>query len=507
MIGHLLLCRLQIFVYSSTGLQHFLDSISALCYCGCKIFLSCFSAKFAKKSGEMWPLNITEASEILHQWPVFSAGIFVSIALLLSLFLIFEHLAFYNIPEEQKFLIGLILMVPVYAVESFLSLLNSRAAFNFEVMRDCYEAFAMYCFERYLIACLGGEDSTIKFMENQAQINSSTPLLEASYADGVVKHPFPLNYLLRQWHLGPDFYHAVKVGIVQYMILKTICALLAIVFEFFGVYGEGKFEWNYGYPYLAVVLNFSQTWALYCLVQFYSVTKEKLEPIKPLAKFLVFKSIVFLTWWQGVAIALLSALGAFKGSLAQELKMRIQDYIICIEMGVAAIVHIYVFPAKPYENGERCVRNVSVMSDYASLGSPPDPEEVRDSERLTRVRLARSGESETRLSFTQSVRDVVVGSGEIVVDDVKYTVSHVVEPVERGIAKINETFHQISENVKRHEMQRRNSKDDSHIVPLRAWKNEFSGAQDHLLEGSVSDSGLASGKKHQHHNKGAGSQM
>lgn len=36
-----------------------------------------------------------------------------------------------------------------------MSLLDSRAAFNCEVIRDCYEAFALYCFERYLIACLG----------------------------------------------------------------------------------------------------------------------------------------------------------------------------------------------------------------------------------------------------------------------------------------------------------------------------------------------------------------
>ena len=86
------------------------------------------------------------------------------------------------------------------------------------------------------------------------------------------------------------------------------------------------------YPYLAVVLNFSQTWALYCLVQFYSVIKDKLQPIKPLAKFLTFKSIVFLTWWQGIAVAFLFSMGAFKGSLAQELKTRIQDYIICIEV-------------------------------------------------------------------------------------------------------------------------------------------------------------------------------
>ncbi|KAJ0943231.1 putative organic solute transporter subunit alpha/Transmembrane protein [Helianthus annuus] len=100
------------------------------------------------------------------------------------------------------------------------------------------------------------------------------------------------------------------------MILTLVCAPLAMIFQLLGVYGEGKFEWGYAYPYLAVVLNFSQTWALYCLVQFYSVTKDKLAPIKPLAKFLTFKSIVFLTWWQGVAVAFLFSMGALKGSLA-----------------------------------------------------------------------------------------------------------------------------------------------------------------------------------------------
>ncbi|XP_047981850.1 protein LAZ1 homolog 1 isoform X3 [Salvia hispanica] len=272
----------------------------------------------------------TETSS-LYKWTVASAGIFVAVALLLSTFLIFEHLAAYNKPEEQKFLVGLILMVPVYAVESFLSLLNEDAAFNCEVIRDCYEAFALYCFERYLIACLGGEESTIEFMENQNWITSSLPIIDETYAYGVVEHPFPLNCCLRDWKLGSEFYQGVKIGIVQYMLLKLICALLAMLFQSLGVYGDGKFEWGYAYPYLAVVLNFSQTWALYCLVQFYSVTKNKLAPIKPLAKFLTFKSIVFLTWWQGVAVAFLFSFGALQGSLALVLKARIQDYIICIE--------------------------------------------------------------------------------------------------------------------------------------------------------------------------------
>ncbi|XP_062211233.1 protein LAZ1 homolog 1-like isoform X2 [Phragmites australis] len=290
------------------------------------------------RSGTMFSPGFVSVSKSLPSWPILSAGTSVTVALVLSLFLIFEHLCAYHQPEEQKFLTGLILMVPVYAVQSFFSLLNSNVAFICELMRDCYEAFAMYCFERYLIACLGGEESTIRFMEGQLHISESSPLLDVDYNYGIVKHPFPLSCFMQNWYLGPDFYHAVKIGIVQYMILKPICAVLAIFLEFLGIYGERKFAWKYGYPYLAVVLNFSQTWALYCLIQFYTVTKEKLEPIKPLSKFLTFKSIVFLTWWQGVAVAFLFSTGLFKGHLAQRLQTRIQDYIICLELDMLLLL-------------------------------------------------------------------------------------------------------------------------------------------------------------------------
>ncbi|KAL7176234.1 hypothetical protein ACSBR2_029731 [Camellia fascicularis] len=466
------------------------------------LFLVLTLVESSGSSGKMLPINLGSGATFLYSWTMCSAGVFVLVAFVLSMYLLFEHLAAYNQPEEQKFLVGLILMVPVYALESFMSLLDSKASFNCEIIRDCYEAFALYCFERYLIACLGGEEKTIEFMESQSlNTSSSIPLLEEAYAYGVVEHPFPLNCLLKEWHLGSEFYQAVKIGIVQYMILKMICALLAMVFEFFGVYGDGKFEWKYAYPYLAVVLNFSQTWALYCLVQFYTVIKDKLAPIKPLAKFLTFKSIVFLTWWQGVAVAFLFSMGAFKGALAQELKTHIQDYIICIEMGIAAVVHLYVFPAVPYKRGERCVRNVAVMTDYASLGAPPDPEEVQDCERSTRVSFPRHDEREKRLNFPQSVHDVVFGSSEIIVDDMKFTVSHVVEPVERGIAKINKTLHQISENVKRFEEQRKKSKDDSYLIPLNSWTKEFSEVHDNIIEGSVSDSGLPDGKRPNYQSK------
>lgn len=79
----------------------------------------------------------------------------------------------------------------------------------------------------------------------------------------------------------------------------------------------------------------------------------------------------------------------------------------------------------------------------------------------------------------------------------KFTVSHVVEPVERGFARINKTFHQISENVKRYDEERKknNSKDDSHLIPLNSRTMEFSDVHENLLEGSVSDSGLSDAKR------------
>lgn len=49
------------------------------------------------------------------------------------------------------------------------------------------------------------------------EIFSSTPLLELEHADGVIRHPFPLNCFMKHWYLGSDFYHSVKIGIVQYV--------------------------------------------------------------------------------------------------------------------------------------------------------------------------------------------------------------------------------------------------------------------------------------------------
>ncbi|OVA16003.1 Organic solute transporter Ost-alpha [Macleaya cordata] len=445
-------------------------------------------------------LHLFAVSYLPPTWATLTAGTLVVIALVVSTYLVFEHLSAYKNPEEQKFLLGVILMVPCYSVESFISLVDPSLSVYFEILRDCYEAFAMYCFGRYLVACLGGEERTIEFMRREGRASSKTPLMQHSSEKGVVKHPFPMNYVLKPWKLGQWFYQVVKFGIVQYMIIKSFSAILAVILEAFGVYCEGEFKLKCGYPYIAVVLNFSQSWALYCLVQFYTVTKDELAHIKPLAKFLVFKSIVFLTWWQGVAIALLSELGLFKSPIAQGLQFKssVQDFIICIEMAVASIVHLYVFPAKPYElMGDHIPGSVSVLGDYVSADCPLDPEEVRDSERPTKLRLPQPDvDIKSGMTIRESVKDVVFGGGGYIVNDVKFTVTQAVEPMEKGFTRFNQKLHKISQNIKRHDKEKRRTKDDSCISTSSPTRRVIRGIDDPLLNGSFSDSGVLRQKKH-----------
>jgi hypothetical protein len=59
------------------------------------------------------------------------------------------------------------------------------------------------------------------------------------------------------------------------------------------------------WTYLVILSSLSQLFAMYCLLLFYKVLKEKCSPIKPVGKFLCVKLMVFVSFWQAVLIALL----------------------------------------------------------------------------------------------------------------------------------------------------------------------------------------------------------
>ncbi|CAL9190409.1 protein LAZ1 homolog 2-like [Musa acuminata AAA Group] len=381
--------------------------------------------------------NFEGVYKSLHLPAVIIGGTFVLIALALSTILILQHLRAYTNPAEQKWIIGVLFMVPVYATESIISLWNSKFSMVCDILRNCYESFALYSFWCYLVACLGGEDRVVELLENAAREDISEQLLMEE--DDEAQHQHSLNdFVFHPNVLGKDLYTIIKFGIVQYMILKTLCAFLALLLELFGVYREGEFKWYYGYPYVTIIINFSQMWALYCLVQFYNVTHSRLQAIKPLSKFISFKAIVFATWWQGVGIALV----CYVGILPKWGKIQngIQDFIICIEMAIAAIAHVYVFSAEHYKYlpVSGCGKITSVESKTKSKlveNAKSGPATVEQKETHVEAPGTR---------ITESVQDVVLGGGEHVVKDVALTISQAIEPVEKSVTKFQDTIRHIS---------------------------------------------------------------
>ncbi|KAK3146991.1 hypothetical protein QOZ80_3BG0276320 [Eleusine coracana subsp. coracana] len=380
----------------------------------------------------------------IHTPAVLIGAAFALVALLISLWLILQHLRSYSNPAEQKWIIAVLFMVPVYASESIISLWNSNLSLACDILRNCYEAFALYAFGRYLVACLGGEQQVLRLLENRKKEELNEQLLVSQEKGKAHNRSRVCNFICDPNSLGENLYTIIKFGLVQYMILKTLCAFLALILELFGAYGDGEFKWNYGYPYIAVVINFSQTWALYCLVKFYNATHEKLQAIRPLAKFISFKAIVFATWWQGVGIAIICQTGL----LPKEDKVQnaIQDFLICIEMAIAAIAHAFVFTVEPYQHipvldHEEVTCQESKLEVRVDVNDDSNSTPTAVEQKETHIEAPGTG-------IKESMQDVVLGGGHHVVKDVALTISQAIgtveKGVEKGVGKIQEKFHHIS---------------------------------------------------------------
>jgi hypothetical protein len=250
---------------------------------------------------------------------------------------IWSHLTCNPVPQMRKYVLRILLMVPIYAVTSYLALVANKHQLVFETIRDCYEAFALHSFYYFLLTFLGGQSVLVDTLRSKKQ----TP------------HILGMQYCLRPWAMGSKFVRLNTIGILQYIPIKLGCSCITFITSMLGVYGEGEMlNPIRAYGYLCFILTLSQSWALYCLALFYHGTCDALLPMKPLPKFLAIKMIIFFTFWQSMLITMLELAGVINASwnigcpkcwTAKEIASALQDFIICIEMLFFAIAHHYAF--------------------------------------------------------------------------------------------------------------------------------------------------------------------
>jgi len=302
-----------------------------------------------------------------HVWAWAIAGLFSFSATIIALIHMRLHYKFNQNHLLLKYVMRILGMVPLYAIEAWLGLYAKNYTMYWDVLRECYEALVIYSFYQFLVTYLGGKEKLVSTLrESETRMH----------------HLFPFRCCFKEWELGEEFVYLTKIGILQYVPVKLFTAITTFILEASDVYNSGQFDPQSGYPYMAFLNNMSQIWAMYCLVLFYYSTKENLKPIHPMPKFICIKAVVFFTFWQSVIVSFFVEIGKIHATetyTTENVSSGFQDFLICVEMFFAAFSHIYAFPHKEFYESNAQMEIRPTMERLTSFLHPRDLyEDVKD---------------------------------------------------------------------------------------------------------------------------------
>lgn len=300
------------------------------------------------------------------------AGFFVWLALIISCHQIYQHLRIYTMPSEQRYIVRILFIVPIYGFDCWLSLLFFKDNYYvyFDSVRDWYEAFVIYNFLALCYEYLGGECNIMS--EIRGQPIKSTWWYGTCCLAG------------KTYTIG--FLRFCKQATLQFCAIKPIMSVVTLILQAFGKYRDGDWSADSGYLYVTLIYNFSVSLALYGLILFYQATKDLLSPYDPIWKFFTVKSVIFLSFWQGVILAVLekaNLLPEFYASGAKAstgtVSAGYQNFLICVEMLFASLALRYAFPYQIYGDGcssDGNVRSVTMQSISSSLKETMNPKDI-----------------------------------------------------------------------------------------------------------------------------------
>ncbi|KAG8184580.1 hypothetical protein JTE90_005195 [Oedothorax gibbosus] len=288
------------------------------------------------------------------------SGLCVWAAVLLTCQQMYAHLRFYTRPSEQRWIVRILFIVPVYGLDSWLSLLLATHPYHiyFDSVRDWYEAFVIYNFLSLCYEYLGGEGNIMSEIRGKP--------IRSSWLYGTC--------CLRGKTYTIGFLRFCKQATLQFCAVKPLMSLLILVLQPLGKYADGDWRVDGGYVWVVTVSNVSVSLALYGLLLFYFATQELLSPYAPVAKFLTVKSVIFLSFWQGFVLAVLAKCGVVEGASA------VQNFLICVEMVGAALALRAAFPVHPYLPQEGTTdaqgRSLTMQSISSSLKETMNPKDI-----------------------------------------------------------------------------------------------------------------------------------
>lgn len=257
--------------------------------------------------------------------------------------LIVSHWRNYREPVLQRYAIRILLMLPIYCIMSYISLLVPHAAFYLTTIRDVYEAYTLYSFMALMLAAVGGPARLVDlFRETDRSMPKSYLLGTCCLAGCALNGPF-----LRR----------TLQGVLQFVVVKLFLVALVVLLQATGAYHEGDLHPRSGYFYCIILVNLSMSTALYSLVVFWAASAPFLKPFRPALKFFYIKGVIFVLFWQTMLLNVVSAAGhiaPFPGHSETDTVIILANFLVCIESVPFALLAIQGFrPSKTYPGWHR----------------------------------------------------------------------------------------------------------------------------------------------------------
>ena len=265
---------------------------------------------------------------LLAGQPLLGAGAIVCGALgaLVALGTVLRHARAYSAPVPQRCCIRVLLLSPLLVVTSIVGLAYPPATVYCEAVRGGYEAFVLYNFVALMLHYLGGPVDLVEQWRSGAG------------GDGKVQGCLPACCGGGHVRLDRAFLSRVVQGVLQYVFVRAALVVVVPVLQALGKFGEGRVRWESGAPtawvFIMVVQNLSLSVALTALWMFSKSSRHLMEEHQPVRKFVVIKSVLFVTFWQNVLMTLLFASDVLRpapGGSAQEAAHMLVHFLLLIE--------------------------------------------------------------------------------------------------------------------------------------------------------------------------------
>lgn len=167
------------------------------------------------------------------------------------------------------------------------------------------------------------------------------------------------------------FVRQCMLAVMQFVLLKP---LLGVADYALGVAADDAIERHDSIKWaerarlgILVLQNVSVSIALGALLKVYHATAYRLREHNPWPKFVCVKGVVFLTFWQGTVIWALTGSGDTKKMFAtKDVADAVQNFLVCVEMFVAAVVHSYTFGPEEWQPGYAAGPGLAVSDNFAA---------------------------------------------------------------------------------------------------------------------------------------------